>query len=262
MKHNLESLTKSIKPLQEKLINHEVYTKIQSPKDLATFMEHHIFAVWDFMSLAKALQRGLTSVELPWQPKGTPVIRHFVNEIVTAEESDVDENGNYYSHYEMYLNAMELANANTREMETLLANINSGVDLFDAINEIKQESVKAFLRFTFNVIARNKMHEIAAAFTFGREDLIPNMFTGIVSGLRKDYPFAGLESFEYYLKRHIELDGDEHGPLALQLVEEVCENDPKKWEEATNVAKAALEYRIDLWDGILNDINKLEVEVS
>ncbi len=79
MKHNLESLTKSIKPLQKKLVNHEVYTKIQSPKDLATFMEHHIFAVWDFMSLAKALQRGLTSVELPWQPKGTPVIRHFVN---------------------------------------------------------------------------------------------------------------------------------------------------------------------------------------
>lgn len=254
MKHNLESLTKSIKPLQEKLINHEVYTKIQSPKDLATFMGHHVFAVWDFMSLAKALQRGLTSVELPWQPKGTPVIRHFVNEIVTAEESDVDENGNYYSHYEMYLNAMELANANTREMATLLANINSGVDLFDAINEIKQESVKAFLRFTFNVIARNKMHEIAAAFTFGREDVIPDMFIEILKSA--DENNIKYNKLKYYLERHIELDGDEHGPLALQMIAELCGEDQEKWEDVRKVAQEALEKRIDLWNAIDDILEK------
>ena len=64
----LNQLLEDIKDYQSELHKHVVYQQIKHPKDLAVFMEHHVFAVWDFMSLAKALQRNLTSVDLPWQP--------------------------------------------------------------------------------------------------------------------------------------------------------------------------------------------------
>ena len=246
-------VTQEILPLQEQLLNHSLYKKIKTPEDLLVFMEHHVYAVWDFMSLLKALQNGLTCTNTPWKPVGNAETRYLINEIVLAEETDINANGKRQSHYEMYIDAMHKAGASTVAIDNLVATDFDVISLNDAIANLPA-GVSQFLKFTFDIIARGNLHEIAAAFTFGRENLIPSMFSVIIGEIEENFPAKDLSDFKYYFDRHIELDEDEHGPMALQMIEILCGDDKIKWEEVVAVSKQALIVRLGLWDGILNEI--------
>ncbi|WP_299147753.1 DUF3050 domain-containing protein [uncultured Dokdonia sp.] len=249
----ITTVEKEIKSLQEQLLNHPLYKRIHTPEDLVVFMEHHVYAVWDFMSLLKALQRGLTCTTLPWKPVGNPETRYLINEIVLAEETDINAQGKRVSHYEMYLDAMRKAGADTTAITAVVNADYSGERLADITGHLP-ESVQQFLQFTFEVIMGGNLHEIAAAFTFGREDLIPSMFTAIIGEIETHFPENDLTDFKYYFDRHIELDEDEHGPMALEMVRQLCGDDQTKWQEVITVSKRALEVRLVLWDGILEEI--------
>ena len=262
MSERVQALKKAIEPVRSQLIHHPVYQAIQSPEDLQRFMQFHVYAVWDFMSLLKALQRELTSIELPWVPKGSANTRYLINEIVTGEESDVDEQGRRTSHFELYLRAMEQSGADTKPMGRLLETVASGSPVSQAIvREVPEPAIRQFLDFTFDTIATGKPHVIAAVFTFGREDLIPDMFHKIVADLAKDDP-ERLAIFTYYLERHIEVDGGHHSHLAMEMVEELCGEEEEKWEEARHWSRAALESRIRLWDGVVAAIGARAVVVG
>lgn len=256
---NLIQLKNRIEPLRKELLAHPVYSEVSSLQDLCAFTEEHVFAVWDFMSLLKTLQQHLTCVQVPWCPTKNAETRRFVNEIVVGEESDVDADGKTVSHFEMYINAMASLGANGTEMQQFTKRIRANVSVNEALNECQiAEKTKDFVRYTFEVIHRGKIHEIASLFTFGREDLIPDMFIEIVKELKAEAP-ERMNGFLYYLERHIEVDGDDHGPLSLRLMEEVCENDAQKWEEATLVAEHALKMRMQLWNGVRNKIQTKSV---
>lgn len=251
----IEFIEKEIRFLREQLTEHRVYQLLADVDDIRTFMEKHVYAVWDFMSLLKALQLQLTCMELPWKPAANPALARFINEIVLGEESDVNERGEPKSHFEMYLDAMEEIGADTAAITGFLSAINSLEEVDVAIDNAElEEAEKAFVRFKFDTIRTGKAHLIASAFTFGREDLIPDMFIEIIRQSERENNSATFNKLTYYLNRHIELDGDEHGPLALKMIRELCGEDDTKWTETLETAKNALQKRIDLWDGIAENI--------
>lgn len=246
----VQQLKSAIEPVRNNLLAHSVYSQIQDLQGLQQFSETHVFAVWDFMSLLKSLQIGLTSVTLPWVPVGNADTRYLINEIVLGEESDVDEAGNRISHFELYLKAMQQMGASTNVIETIIAQINAGTKVQDAVEAaMLPKQVKDFLQFTFDISFNAPLHVKAAVFTFGREDLIPSMFMKILDKIYADAPDK-VSIFKYYIERHIEVDGDHHSHLALDMVNRLCGTDASKWEEATAASVKALALRIGLWDAI------------
>jgi hypothetical protein len=239
------------------LLEHEVYGCIADLTALRRFMEYHVFAVWDFMSLLKTLQRRICCIDVPWLPPDNVDSARLINEIVLAEETDEIAPGEYSSHFGMYLSAMREAGAETAPIEQFLAALRRGSSVTQALDAPAiPPAVRNFVSGTFQVIDSGNLPAIASAFTFGREDLLPGLFQQIVEQVNADTS-GRLSTFVRYLERHIELDGDEHGPLARRLVESLCGQDARRWESVERAAREALHSRLQLWDAIHSSIRGL-----
>lgn len=245
----------TLQAVRDELLAHPMYKQMTTPARVRVMMKHHVFAVWDFMTLLKRLQREVTSVEVPWMPYEIPAYTRFINEIVLSEESDEDGRGGYASHFQLYLEAMDEVGADTAPIHAFLRALQDGEDYQEAL---KQEcipvSAREFVTYNMYTATHGSVHEVAAAFFYGREDLIPDMFELLVDALNKKGANNG--RLDYYLRRHIELDGDEHGPLAQKLLDSLCGQDDRKTEEALDVARRSLLMRGRLWDGVLAEIKQ------
>ena len=249
-----DSLDQALAPLRAKLLEHPLYTKLTSLEAIQVFMTYHAFAVWDFMSLVKSLQQKLTCTELPWVPVGNPATRRLINEIVCGEESDVDIQGNPASHYELYLQAMEEIGGDTTPIVDLVTKIQNGTSWDEAVEQANiPVEIKSFVRFSLTTATAAPAHIVGGVFTYGREDLIPDLFIAIVRGLANQHK-GSVDTLLYYLERHIELDGDEHGPMALQMMQELCGDNTNNWDEASDYSRQALEHRVRLWDFIASQL--------
>jgi hypothetical protein len=243
-------LVENIEGERKTLVSHPVYTRVRSLDELYIFMQHHVFAVWDFMSLLKSLQRTLSCVEVPWTPLGDPYLRRLVNDIVLSEETDEDGTGGYGSHFELYLGAMRQVGADTGAIDDFVKRIERKESVSDAL--IRCGAPVGALRFvqtSFDVIDSKELHRIAAYFTFGREDVVPDMFRNIVMEMRKSNSMQ-LDRFVYYLDRHIAVDTDVHGPMAFAMIDRICGDSHVKWQEAEEAAVAAIRSRVKLWDTV------------
>ena len=254
----MNNISQNLEPLKDKLRNHSLYNNIKDVEDLKIFSSAHVYAVWDFMSLLKFLQINLTSVSVPWFPNKNTATSKLINEIVAGEETDEDQDGVPASHFELYIDSIEEFGLNTSK---IIKNINSLGNLETIENDIDEldlkDYVKDFLKFTFSVIKRGKVHEVASVFTFGREDLIPDMFIPLIEGINSEN--NDLNKLIYYFKRHIEVDGDMHGPMSMEMLSYLCNNDPIKIADSSSVSEEALLARISLWNGIENEIKQRKI---
>ncbi len=250
-------LMEQIEPLQATLLQHGVYRQVKDLSALRVFMEVHVFAVWDFMTLVKSLQRHLTCITLPWLPPTDIHSARLINDIVLAEETDEVAPGHYTSHFELYIQAMREVGANTEPIQTFIRLLREGVPAEQALAELPIHGyTKAFILNTLNSAA-GSIPEAAAAFLLGRETVIPSMFRRILDQLEQTHGFT-CESFRLYLDRHIHLDEESHAPMGQKLLQNVCGTDPEKWKQALKSAQKALIARYQLWDGTLEAIRELK----
>jgi len=256
MNPHIEKIKTAIEPLRQEIIHHKVYSIINSIEDLQIFMQHHVYAVWDFMSLLKTLQNNLTCTQVPWFPQESAETRYLINEIVTGEESDIDLEGNRKSHFELYLDAMEQSGADTSAINAFVATLKQTGDFTTAfLVSSTPPAAQDFVNFTFKIIESQKPYLQAAIFTFGREDLIPSMFISLIGKMYQDSP-ENMAIFKYYLERHIEVDGGHHSHLATQMTINLCQENELYWQEAEKAIVESLKQRIRLWDGVYQKLQK------
>ena len=241
-----------IAPYQEKLAAHPVYAALKNQDDLRVFMAHHVYSVWDFMSLVKYLQNVIAPTAIPWAPRHDPVVARFINEIVLEEESDQNAPGadgpEFLSHFELYCQAMtEVGVASAAPMRFVQTASSEGIAAALKLG-IAPNPAAVFASKTFGFIDTDKPHVVAAAFALGREHIIPVMFRTFLKEMkitREDAP-----AFHYYLERHIHLDEDFHGPLSLRMLDTLIGDEPEKTREAEDAAINAISARIAFWDGV------------
>jgi Protein of unknown function (DUF3050) len=256
--------TSILTPLRQRLDNHPVYNAVHTMDDLRLFMSHHVFSVWDFMSVVKYLQKEIAPADYPWVPRGNPSVRYFINQLVLEEESDQappNAQGEpvYASHFELYCAAMKEIGADSSAALAFVDKAaKDGIESAFASNLAPTASLE-FMKTTFGFLASGKPHVVAAAFALGREHIIPGMFRALLQRMgitEQDAP-----TFHFYLKRHIHLDADFHGPISLLLLDEMCGGDAHKIQEAQAAACAAVDARIRFWDGILDALNRKKREI-
>src|SRR4029077_6483558 len=248
--------------LRSQLLDHPVYAEVDSIEDLRRFMQDHVFAVWDFMSLLKRLQQDLTCTNVPWFPAANAKAARLINDIVIGEETDVDPDGSYVSHLDLYLRAMEDVGASTRQFDTFRSLARAGASIEEAMVQTEvPRHVQAFVAHTMMLAHSGSTEEVLAAFFYGREDIIPEMF----SRVRKILPGARktndpLRHFVYYIERHIELDGDSHGPMGRELLDGLVADSPQKDERALHAACNSIKARVELWDGTLSKLRDMRTK--
>ena len=238
---------------REKLNQHPVYGSIHNLDDIRIFMSHHVYSVWDFMSLAKFLQHKIAPAQFPWIPIGHPSVRRFINEIVLEEESDEglpssDGKKSYCSHFELYCQAMQEIGAGTSKPLEFVALVQREGIHTALTRDIAPMPSRRFMEATFGFIDTDKSHVVAAAFALGREHVIPGMFRSLLN--KMEVAENAAPAFHYYLRRHIHLDEGSHGPLSLLMLNELCAGDKHKLEEAEQAAIQAIEARLAFWDGV------------
>jgi hypothetical protein len=251
--------------LRTALLDHPIYTHVVSIADLRRFMEDHVFAVWDFMSLLKRLQKDMTCIGVPWFPAEDAKAARLINDIVIGEETDVGPDGSYVSHLALYLSAMRDIGASTRQFERFRTLVLVGVPVEIALAQIgAPPHVQAFVAHTMTLANSGSTEEVLAAFFYGREDIIPEMFRRLLDTLYGTrHNDERLHHFIYYIDRHIELDGDSHGPKGRELLEDLVMNSPHARERALRAACRSIKARVELWNGTLNKLrNSRGVERS
>ena len=234
------------------LQRHPLPEAIVSIADLRVFVEHHVFAVWDFMLLLKALQQHLAPSGVPWVPPRYPRSAGLINSLVAEEECDclpeVLGGPLHLSHFGIYRRAMEEIGADTTAIDAVLQQAMAG-DLSGAVQHPRIPPAAArFLATTQVLLREGEGHALAAAFAYGRELLVPDLFRALLQRLQ--VLALPCPTLCWYLERHSSLDGDSHGPLAEAMVLALVGDDAMAMQRVEQVKHLVIADRKRFWDAL------------
>lgn len=239
---------------------HPLAAAIRGLPALRVFMEHHVFAVWDFLVLAKALQWQLSEASGSGRIPGHAAAFAVINRIVAEEECDEAPpnplGASHLSHLQIYLLAMAEVGASTASIQRLMERWRriepwtiSPAALTGVLEGLTiPEPSRRFMAFTFEMIGSHEALPMAVAFTHGRELLVPTLFEALLD--RAVTPPSRFPLLQWYLERHIAMDGDDHGPSSLAMVSDLCGGSAIKLSSARMITSRTIEARRQLWDGI------------
>ena len=114
-------------------------------------------------------------------------------------------------------------------------------------NQAIPTAAKVFMCQTLDIAQHGSTEAVLAYFFFGREDIIPDMFGRLLS--QWSVSESDVPMLTYYLKRHIEMDGDDHGPAAKRIIAEIVTSSAQHLHMVES-AKTAINSRIELWNGV------------
>lgn len=252
----LDSLLERVKPYQALLLQHPLYGQLDTISALRRFMSSHVFAVWDNMLLLKTLQQRLTCVTNPWCPPGDAIAARLINEIILDEESEEISPGQYMSHVQFYIAAMEEIGADTQAICVLMNRLRCGDALETAISLSTSipgspidPAVQAFVLHTWD-ICQGSTPGVVASFLLAREAIVGPLFTQILKQLQSVETSAPCHCLRAYCKRHLCVDEERHIPMGLELLKRICNNNPQAWEQAEVATISSLVARKNLWDNL------------
>ncbi|MGA9174798.1 MAG: DUF3050 domain-containing protein [Thermoactinomyces sp.] len=244
----------SIQTARKEILSHPLLSHLHKSECVRIFMKHHIFVVWVYMSLLKKLQQSFTCVSLPWMPRPNSLFARFLNELAIWEETDKDGKGNYASHFEILSQAMEEMKADTEPIQTYLQMLQAGYHPIESLFQSEiPPSVADFVKHNLGLALNGQLHEVASAFYYGYEYLVPELYALLSKSFSKA-PVS--ERLTYYLNRHTQIKSNKRAPLAENLLLTLCEEDPVKIAQAEKAAQSTLEVWHGLLDGIMAEIKR------
>ena len=253
----MDEILKKVRADYSSLNNHPLYSSLNNLPRLKFFMERHIYAVLDFMTLVKNLQKKISPMGTLWSPPENPTLCRFIGEIILEEETDQLPTGEYLSHFQIYCRALKEIQGNPQMAIEFSQSPLAPSNKLNFESFLLPKSVRNFLAFNQELIRESKAHTLAASFYFGREKAIPIIFKSILKETlvtEKEAPM-----FHFYLGRHIELDSNEHGPKAKEMIKYFCQDKKTLCHEVLLTAKKVIEQRVKFWDEILEEMQETRI---
>src|SRR2546430_1846165 len=127
---------------------------------------------------------------------------------------------------------MDEIGADRAPIDGLIDALRSGTPVSDALDALDVRAIplstSGFVRTTLRTAREATVHEVAASFLYGREDLVPRMFRRILATLEAETSLR-CPAFRCYLDRHVDVDENEHAPMAHDLLRSLCGGDATRW---------------------------------
>jgi hypothetical protein len=249
--------------LIEQVLHHPLYASIDTMKKMQAYMEYDVFTCWDCMCLIKEAYRKIVSVKAPWFPPKDAYSAALLCSIIEEEESDICPDGKTYaSHFDLYLDAMRQAGANTMPIDNFMHRLRAGEPMKEALAHCGTTSfVERYVNTTLNFFEL-EAHQVAAAFAFGREAIAPTMFVSFLEHVRAgkftEY-HEQLRGIIYFCDRHVDLDSTSHLPKMLQMLDNLCGDDEQKWQEVHEIAQQSIQAKIDYFTAMQLDLSSIVV---